>query len=408
LKIIVLASTYPRYYGDGSGRFVQSIAEEVQKLGHEVHVVAPYHPLVEYYESSVQIHHFRYIWRDDWYIMGYAKAMQSDRKLKPGAIFLAPLYFFAMYREIKQLLNQKSFDVIHVHWVIPNGPVALLLAKHFRLPIVVTLHGSDIFFSLKNSCIGWFARQVFRYASVVTACSPDLRAGAIKLGSPASRVQLLPWGADPDVFSPNRNIAKIREKHGLSTDIPILLSLGRLVRKKGLKYLIQAMPMILSAQPKTVLLIAGNGPEKNSLQNLTHKLGVQESIQFIGEIEWQDVPDYLALTDVFAVPSIHDEHGNLDGLPTTILEAMASGCPIVATDVAGIPLVIQHEYNGLLVPEAQPEALANAIIMLLNNPDLALRYGLISRNRVIGELNWQQIAKHFEKFYQTSISQVER
>lgn len=399
MRIAFLSSTYPRFWGDGSGRFVQSIAEAVQGLGHEVHVIAPYHPLVEPFESPVHLHHFRYIWRADWHIMGYAQAMQSDQSLKKGALVLTPLYYGAAYRALRQLLQSQSFDVIHVHWVIPNGPIALPLAHQYRLPLVVSLHGSDIFFALRNALFGFFARQVFRYANVVTACSPDLQAGAIRLGAEPSRTHLLPWGADPEVFKVDTKAIAPRSRWGLPLDAPILLSLGRLVRKKGIEYLIRALPTILAHHPKTQLLIAGTGPEMPVLQNWAVTLGVQRSVRFLGEIPWQDIPELLAASNIFVVPSIHDERGNLDGLPTTILEAMAATRPIVATDIAGIPLVVQHEYNGLLVPEGQPDALAQAIIRLLDNPGMASQYGLAGRQRIVNELNWQQIARRFEQFY---------
>lgn len=399
MRVVFLASTYPRFAGDGSGRFVQSIAEAVQGLGHEVHVMAPYHPLVKPFESAVHLHHFHYIWRSDWHIMGYAQAMQSDQNIKIGALLLAPFYYLSAYFNLRQLLLRQPFDVIHVHWVIPNGPIALPLAKRFKLPLVVTLHGSDIFFALHNSLYANLSQKVFQYANAVTACSPDLEAGALKLGASASKTFLLPWGADPDVFVPKESKDEIRQRWGLPAEVPILVSLGRLVRKKGIEYLIRALPTILIAFPKALLLIAGNGPELPVLQGLSKKLEVQGSIRFLGEIAWQDVPEIFSLSDIFVVPSIHDEKGNLDGLPTTIPEAMAAARPIVATSVAGIPLAVQHEYNGLLVPEAQPDALAKAILRLLENPVLASKYGFAGRNRVVNELNWRQVAQRFEQFY---------
>lgn len=403
MKILFLASTFPRFLGDGSGRFIQSLAEAVQKLGHDVYVLAPYHPLVEPFESAVKIHHFRYIWRADWHIMGYAQAMQSDQKLKKNAYLLAPLYFLSASQKVRQLQRKHSFDIIHVHWVIPNGPVALPISNRYKLPLIVSLHGSDMFFALRNAILGLLTQKVFLHASAVTACSPDLERAAIQLGASATKTHLLPWGADPSVFKHQQSTAVSRQGWLIPVGVPVLLSLGRLVRKKGLEYLIKALPDVLAAYPQTLLLIAGSGPELTALQNLGNELGVWQSIRFLGDVPWQDVPDLLAISDLFVVPSIHDERGNLDGLPTTILEAMAAACPIVATAVAGIPLAIQHEVNGLLVPETDPVALAEAITRLLGEPDLARKLGLAGQDKVVNELNWINVAKHFEHLYIDSL-----
>jgi glycosyltransferase involved in cell wall biosynthesis len=399
LKIIFLVSTFPRYEADGSGRFVLSIADGIQKLGHEVHVLAPYHPKVEPFESRVKVHHFHYARRKHWHVMGYAQAMHSDQKLKIGAYILATFYFTAALFKLYQLEREHSFDLIHVHWAIPNGPVALPFASKYKLPIVVSLHGSDIFTALNNSFLGFLTRLVFRSAKAITACSTDLREGAIRLGADSDKTHLVPWGADPYIFKTQISDADLREKWSIPLEVPVILSLGRLVKKKGIHYLVEALPQILTVCPKTILLIAGSGPEDQNLMNLANELRIQESVRFLGDVPWQEVPELFSISDLFVVPSIHDERGNLDGLPTTILEAMAARCPVVATSVAGIPLVIQHEVTGLLVPEKDPFTLAHAVIRVIKDKNLAQRITSTAREMVVTNYNWMEVAKKFDSLY---------
>lgn len=399
MRVGVITSTYPRFPGDGSGRFVQSISEALANIGHTVHVLAPYYPSIMPIISSVHVHHFRYTWRDSLTIMGYAEAMNSDRSLKPKAFFLAPFYFFAGLINLARLTKKYDFDVIHAHWVIPNGPIAAIVALLFRIPLIITLHGSDIFFAQKISILGTLSRWAFSKASAISACSPHLQDGAIALGSPPERTHIVIWGADPNKFPEEQELITFRQHLGINSDTKIILSLGRLVRKKGLKYLIEAIPQISNTHPNSLFIIAGDGPEKYSLQQDATNFGIIDKVVFLGTLLWEDVPRILQLCDIFVAPSIFDEEGNVDGLPTTILEAMAAGKPVVASCIAGIPLAVIDERTGILVEAGNTSDLARAINKLLSNKNLAKKYGEAGRKRVETELNWNAVAQKFESFY---------
>ena len=115
MKICFVATTYPRYAKDGSGRFLRSLAEALTELGHEVHVLAPFHARVSPFVSPVHVHHFRYIWPASWAMMGYAEAMDSDRQLRKTAYLLAPLFVLAEFLSLCWLMGGHKFDVIHAH-----------------------------------------------------------------------------------------------------------------------------------------------------------------------------------------------------------------------------------------------------------------------------------------------------
>lgn len=403
MRICMIASSYPRFPGDGAARFNHSIAEALVKLGHEVHVLVPHHPRIRPLNSAVQIHPFRYIWPDRLAIMGYAQAMESDRRLRPLAYLLAPLYFAAAMAAVWRLTRQIPFDVIHAHWVIPNGPPAALVARSRRCPLIISLHGSDIHTARRHRLLGWVAGCTLRQARAITACSPDLAEGACRLGVSPERVHLVIWGADPAAFAETTGEATmLRRRLQLEDKAPVILTLGRLVRKKGVGYLVRAVPRIRSQYPDARVVIVGDGPERPELERLTTELGVMDSVLFAGEADWQDIPSFLSLCAIFVAPSVTDEDGNVDGLPTTILEAMAAERPVVASRLAGIPLAVTHEQSGLLVPPGSPEALADAIARLLGSPTLRRDYGKAGRNRVETQLNWRRVAQDLLRLYMNS------
>ena len=401
MKICMIASTYPRFDNDGAGRFNRSLAEALSRLGHEVHIVVPYHPAIEPYETPVHIHLFRYPGAEYWSVMGYANAMDSDRSLKWQAYLLILPFLFKGASTLSRLLKQHDFDVIHSHWVLPNGPIGLLGKVRTHSPLFVSLHGSDIYFARKNPIFSAVARCVFRHAQGVTACSPELYQSAIEMGASPDSTRLILWGADPEAFDSHRETSLVREQLELEKDAQVLLTLGRLVGKKGFDVLVRAMPSVLASFPKTYCIIVGDGPEGPHLQRLADQLGVLDHLRFPGFIPWNRVPEYLHISELFVAPSMHDK-GNLDGLPTVILEAMAAGRPVIASNVAGIPLAVVHDKTGLLVPERDEEALARAICHLLQDARLRDRLGEAGRARVHDELNWDQVAQQFVAMYENS------
>lgn len=407
MKVCFVASSYPRHDADGAARFIRSMAEALVELGHTVDVIIPYRADLRLSSGSVHVFPFRYIWPDRLAIMGYAEAMHSDQRLRGLAYALAPLFALAEAFQIVRLHRQRHYDLIHAHWVIPNGAVAALAAALLRRPLVVSLHGSDIFFARRHAWLGALARWTFGRAAAVISCSPELSAGAIALRADPDRLYLAPHGADPRVFDVNPAVRnRVRAELQIEPTQPVLLSLGRLVKKKGLEYLLHAMPAIVAQAPDAVCLVAGSGPEAAPLQQLAAELGVSQYVRFLDAVPWSATPELYAAADIFVAPSIHDERGNVDGLPTTILEAMAAGRPVIASQVAGIELAVADGVHGLLTPERDAAALAHAALALIRDRALRVRLGEAGRERVQRELNWAAVARTLTAIYATSASSI--
>jgi glycosyltransferase involved in cell wall biosynthesis len=262
---------------------------------------------------------------------------------------------------------------------------------------VVSLHGSDVYVSERHALVGRAARAVFARAARVTACSDDLRTRAIALGASEARIETVPYGVDAHRFAPSpATRERVREALGLS-DRPFVFTAGRLVRKKGFDILIAAVARLRTEFPRVLVGIAGEGDLASELRDQAAALG--DAVHFFGNQSQDDVAALCAAADVVAVPSVHDAAGNVDGLPNFALEALASATPVVATNVGGLPQAIAHNETGLLVPERDARAMADAIGTLLRHPQHARAIGAAARTSVMQHHGWNRVAERFEAAY---------
>ena len=407
MKICMVTSSYPKYPGEVTAPFIEEIAAGIAALGHEVHLLLPHHPDLRRsaVERGVHLHPYRYAPCRALAIWGYAESLAADVEVRGKTYLAAPLALSAGLLALLRLTRRDRFDLLHVHWVIPNGPAAALAAGRRALPLVLSLHGSDIYLPERKPWLRPLARWTFRRASAITACSQDLARRAMALGAPAGRLTVIPYGADPQTFHPAdpAERERTRAELGLAPGEPFLLAVGRLVRKKGFDILLRALPQVIREVGPVHLLIAGRGDLLEELAALAGQFGVSNYVNFPGAVERDRLPALFRSCDLLIVPSMHDERGNVDGLPNVVLEGMASGVAVVASEVAGIPQVISSGETGLLVPEKDPEALAAAIVRLLREPELRARLGQEARKRVEEKLNWPAVARQFERVYVQTI-----
>jgi glycosyltransferase involved in cell wall biosynthesis len=236
----------------------------------------------------------------------------------------------------------------------------------------------------------------------VTACSADLGRRAVALGAAADRLEVVPYGVDVSRFKPEAGArAAARARLGLSPDAPLLFAAGRLVRKKGFEYLIDALPLVESAAP-VHLAIGGEGDLAGELR--ARAAGAKGRIHFLGNLRQDEVGAWFAAADIAVVPSVRDDSGNVDGLPNTVLEALASGTPLVATAAGGIGSVIEDGRTGVIVPERDPRALAAALTGLLRDTARRHALGEAGRTLVTTRFGWEAAAARFEAAYTRALA----
>jgi glycosyltransferase involved in cell wall biosynthesis len=296
-------------------------------------------------------------------------------------------------------LIERSFDLLHAHWVVPNGLVAAPFSK--RLPLAVGLHGSDVFMAEKPVVSG-FVRRSMRNVSLLTGCSPELVDRVCAVGFPEDRSAVIPYGVDVRGFSPATATASIgtdswRNRLGIPSDAPLMLSVGRMVTKKGYHVLLEIITDLLAAHPNAHLILAGAGDRLEEFRAKTAHLS--DRVHLPGIVLRDTLPELYREADLFVLPAVHDRKGNVDGLPNVILEAMASGLPVVASAISGIPLAITDGENGLLVPEQDPAALFPALDSLLGSPERRRTMGEAARIRAERDHTWEVISGRYRAAY---------
>ena len=397
----MVTTSYPRFPGDSVGTFMEPIAKTVAARGHEVHVVAPWHPLVARgpIEDGVHFHFYKYAPLRALNVFGYAAAMKADVTLKGAAFVAAPLAIAAGWRAARKVAHRHRATVMHGHWVIPGGVTAAAAAPH--LPLVISLHGSDVYLAERLRPAGMAARAAFRRAGFVTACSADLAGRAVALGADSSRIAVVPYGVDPNRFRPDSAAsARIRRELQLRDDVPLVAAAGRLVRKKGFEYLIDAFVHVHEG----VLVLAGGGTLDHELRSRAASAGLGDRIRFLGDRSQDDVAALFAAADLIATPSVRDASGNVDGLPNTVMEALASGTALVTTTAGGIGSVVEHERTAFVVPEGDASRLAAAINRGLADPSLRARVGTAAREVMKTRFGWERTAERFESAYEQALA----
>jgi glycosyltransferase involved in cell wall biosynthesis len=401
VRILAVTSSYPRFEGDPTAPFIESIVRSVANLGHEVHVLLPEHrdwrrPAVE---GAVHYHPYRYSPRRSWTPWGFSVALEGGARIRKPLYALAPVVAASALRTGSSVLARGGFDVVHVHWVVPNGPIGARLASSRRLPLVTSLHGSDVAVSERSRAIGRATRWSLSGSAAVTAPSDDLleRARRLGAGEPLERVQ---YGADAAAFEVAPDIREsTRRRLGFEEEHVVVAGVGRLVSVKGFAYLVDAHAAALATMPQLRLLLVGEGDARPDLEARIRALGVSDSVVLTGAAERREMPGYLAAADVVSVPSIH-YGGYVDGLPNVVLEAMAAGKPVVGSRVGGIPEVVRDDENGLLVPEQDADALARAIVALARDPALRARLGASGRAEIVAERGWDAVGRRFVDVYE--------
>jgi phosphatidyl-myo-inositol dimannoside synthase len=408
VNILVLTSAYPKFDGDSTAPFMASITEHVAARDHSVHVVLPAH--AEWArppnEKNIVYHPYRYSPVRSWTPWGYAQSLEGGVKLKRRLYPLAPAVYLSARHACMTLAATERFDVLHAHWVVPNGFIAASVSGRREIPLAITLHGSDVSIAEQKPWLARLARRAFARASVVTAPSSDLIQRAARLGAPGD-FQLIPWGADPDLFRPDpEGAARIRRRHGLTDESILVLGVGRFVRWKGFDDLITSHARGREQVPTLELVLVGDGDLRGELEAKAVELGATDSVSFAGMAVREEVNAYLSAADVVVVPSIHSD-GFVDGQPTVALEAMAAAKPLIVTRVGGLPDLVRTGENGLVVEERDPEALCAAIVSLAHDAPRRASMGAAGRARIQNELNWETVADRLISVYESASTSTE-
>lgn len=281
-------------------------------------------------------------------------------------------------------------DYILAHFTLPGGEVARRWAGRFGVPYAVVLHGADVpdsqrgRFGLLYPLVKPLVRRVWRQAAHVIAVSDTLQDLALRTW-PECQIHVIPNGVDVDRFQPvKREEDRPRDKN------IVVLVVARLIEIKGIQNLLTALSLLPEPlRQKIDLQVCGTGPYEADLRRQADRLGNTAQVHFAGLLPYEQIPVRLQEADIFVLPSLQE------GLPLSLLEAMASGLPVVASVVGGIPSVVRDGENGLLVAPGDVTGLRDALVRLLENPGICRRMGSAAR-RDARAWSWTAVWERYE------------
>lgn len=384
-RILVLASTYPRWPDDTLPPFVHELARRLVPE-FEVHVLAPHTAgaKTEATLDGVHVHRFRYL-PARFETLAYGGGMLPGLRQRPWRLLALPLFLGAEFLATVRLLRRQRYTAIHAHWIVPHGLVAVL-ARYFcgyRPGLLCTAHGADVY-GLK----GRFATAVRRYTQArserVAAVSAAMLEALADDADRDPRYCVLSMGVD----------TRTRFTPGAGSAVPdSLLFVGRLAEKKGVNVLLSALPELIRDFPKLRLSIVGGGTEEPGLRRLADGLGITSQVEFVGPVPNQELPERYRRAAIVAFPSVVTSYGDQEGLGLVPVEALACGCAVVASDLPAIHDVIRSGETGLLAQAGDHAALAAALRALLKDPALRHRLATQGRAYVQEHFDWSVIAE---------------
>ncbi|HEU5359327.1 MAG TPA: glycosyltransferase [Gemmatimonadales bacterium] len=367
MRILFVSHTYLRWMGDRAGAQVWRLAVAAQEAGHTVLVVAPHAPgaAIDEVLGGVEVRRFRYA-PDTLERIGYQGAVQKSAG-SPIALALMPWYLARFRRAVRQCVRGFHPDVIHAHWWIP----AAIAAVGQGVPFVVTGHGSDVRLLGRSVALRALAHQVLRRAAAVTAIS-GIMAEDICRWARIPVVQVTPSAVDETRFHPMPQAP---------VDPPRILFAGNWIRAKGVDLILEAFAQIRRRGISARLRLVGDGPGQAEFRALADRLGVAPDVEWAGTRAHEEMPGEFAAAAVVVMAS-RGPRG--EGLPITLVEAMMSGCAVVATPAGGIPEIVIDGDTGLIARDGDASHLADQIARLLLDPALRDRLASAGRARATG------------------------
>lgn len=426
MKVLVIGSVYPRFQEDAEVPWLRTSIAHLKKAGVEIQVLAPaYKGLKSHDIDGTHVNRFRYA-PASWEILTHEEGAPSKMASKPWLQLLAIPYIINGFFQCIRICRKWRPDVIHAHWPFPHAYIALGAAKLFKIPLVLNFHGAELLLIRKKKWVKPLLKFAIGQAQAIFANS-SFTAGKIKAlrnvdvewspygttlegaslplapAADAASATLSSGGTPPkgghahisaEALSGQR--PQRPEPHAINNKFKILF-VGRHIERKGICYLIEAAKYL--PRDKFEIRIVGVGDLTEQLKQQAATVNEGAKIIFTGKLSPEDLANEYKTANVFTLPAIVDHKGDTEGLGVVLIEAMELGLPIVASNVGGIPDVVVDGESGILVPEKDPAALADAFKRLEADPTLIQKLLAGARNRIDKCFTWDGIIERQVEVY---------
>jgi len=392
-RVLVLTSTFPRWENDPEPAFIFELSLRLA-ASFDVTVLSPRTPGSKKQEAmaGLRVIRFPYFFQRWEKLAMHGGGILNKLKSNPLYYLMIPLFLLGQLRAVVGLLRSERFDLIHAHWLIPQGFVAalsLLITKR-KIPLLCTSHGGDLF-ALKGKGLQRLKRWVMDRSAALTVVSGAMKSMVVEMGVVPDKVEVIPMGVDlKGLFTPDPRVERKTDE---------LLFVGRLVEKKGVHFLLEAMPAVIKKHPTVRLILAGSGPMEEELKQKAAQLHLSDKVDFLGMVAQTQLPALYQRATLAIFPFVVAKSGDQEGFGLVQVEAMGCECPVIAGDLPAIHDIIAHEENGLIFPSGNTQALADAIIKLLDDPELRARLAGEGRKSVVQKFDWEAIAGKYAGVY---------
>ena len=408
MKVLVIGSVYPRFHEDAEVPWLRTSIAHLKQAGVEIQVLAPaYKGLKSHEIDGVKVNRFRYA-PAGFEFLTHEEGAPSKMASKPWLQLLAIPYIISGFFKCIGICRKFKPDVIHAHWPFPHAYIALGAAKLFRIPLVLNFHGAELLLIRKKKWVKPLLKFAIGQAQAVFANS-SFTAGKIKALRNVD-VEWSPYGTtlptDERRGTDGAGALREVEPHPINGKFKILF-VGRHIERKGICYLIEAAKYLPRDQFEIRIVGVGDLTDKLKSQAAEVASGHCEceargnhepasapaEIIFTGKLSPEALANEYRTANVFTLPAIVDSKGDTEGLGVVLIEAMELGLPVVASNVGGIPDVVVDGVSGILVPEKDPQALANAYKRLAADPELLKQLLAGAQKRIAECFTWGKIVE---------------
>lgn len=402
-SILVSTSTFPRWKDDKIPYFIYDLCQEL-KNKYDVHIIAPHSKGAKKYENMDGLHVHRFVYFIPAFeSLAYGGGILGNIKNNPLILLLLPLYILSGLVKFLTLIRKYRVKVVHVHWFVPFGYYAALFKRIFNYKVLLTSHGGDIYpfdkqFLFKTRIVKNIIQYSLKQADEISVVSSAIKEKIFKIYPKLQKqisINVVPMGVNTKRFM------KLSMNRKDPRDIAFI---GRLVEKKGVSYLIEAIKLLKNWGIDTNLRVIGDGP---LLPELKKQAEDYSNIKFIGFIQNNKLTEVLKGTGLVIVPSIQASTGDREGLPVTCMEGLAMGVPVIATNTPGITDIITEGENGYIVQERSVEQIAEKIKYLINAPEV---YDRLSTNALLSskKYDWSEIGAQYSEIIGKTIDSQDK
>ena len=326
--------------------------------------------------------------------------LNRQRWIRPESL---GIYAKLLYMSLRLALSY-SFDAVHAGRVLSEGLVGLLVARLRRLPLVIWAHGEEIT-SWRQPLKFRVMAFTYRHADRILANSEFTRDELLKLGVTPEKVKVIYPGVDVNIFRPGLPIDDLRASLGLVASQHLILSVGRLTRRKSFDQVVRAVARLVEEGIDVHYAIVGIGEDESYLRQLAVETGVSERVHLLGHVTMEDLPRWYCAADLFAMPN-RTVNNDTEGFGKVYIEAAACGRPAIAGLVGGTGAAVLDGITGLRVDGASLEAVTNALRRLLSDSTLARRLGEQGRRRAVEMFSWEQVAQQKELVFREMLKKT--